>query len=149
LGGGFFMDLIEWGYLGLFVGSFLAATIIPFSSELILTTLLFNGNNPISCLIIASLGNSFGGLTNYFIGRLGNPKWLLKLGMTVTKLNRFQSTTSKYGHWLAFFAWVPIIGDPLSIALGYFRARLIPFVLLMSLGKTMRYAVVIYLFYQL
>lgn len=149
MGGGFFMDLIEWGYWGLFVGSFLAATILPFSSEIILTTLLFNGYNPFLCLIIASLGNGLGGMTNYFIGRLGNPKWLLKLGMTKIKLERFQSTTTKYGHWLAFFAWVPIIGDPLSVALGYFRTKLIPFTLLMFLGKTLRYACVIYLYHQL
>lgn len=141
--------LIEWGYFGLFVGSFLAATVIPFSSELILTALLLHGNNPLFCLVIASAGNSLGGITNYFIGRIGNPKWLLKLGMTEVKLNRFQTATNNYGHWLAFFAWVPIVGDPLSIALGYFRAKLIPFILLMTLGKTMRYAVVIYLFYQL
>lgn len=143
------MDLIEWGYLGLFVGSFLAATLIPFSSELILAALLFNGNDPFACLIIASFGNSLGGLTNYGIGRLGNPKWLLKLGMTETKLNRFQNYTLKSGHWLAFFAWLPIVGDPLSIALGYFRVKIIPFILLMTLGKTLRYAVIIYFFFQL
>lgn len=143
------MDLIEWGYIGLLVGSFLAATILPFSSELILATLLLNGFDPFYCLIIASAGNSLGGLTNYGIGRLGNPKWMLKLGMTEVKLNRFQNASFKYGHWLAFFAWLPIVGDPLSIALGYFRAKIIPFILIMSLGKTLRYAVIIYFFFQL
>lgn len=143
------MDLFEWGYFGLFIGSFLAATIIPFSSELILATLLLGGSNPLTCFVIASFGNSLGGITNYGIGRLGNPKWMLKLGMTETKLNRFQLTILKYGHWSAFFSWLPIIGDPLSIALGYFRAKFIPFILLMTLGKTLRYALVIYLFYKI
>ncbi len=143
------MELNEWGYFGLFIASFLSATIIPFSSELILTALLFSGSNPLACLLIASLGNSLGGITNYGIGRLGNPKWMLKLGMTESKLNRFQTTILKYGHWSAFFAWLPIIGDPLSIALGYFRAKFVPFIVLMTLGKTVRYAVIIYLFYQI
>lgn len=144
MGGGFFMDLIEWGYVGLLVGSFLAATILPFSSELILATLLLNGFDPFYCLIFAGIGNTLGGITNFGIGRLGNPKWLLKLGMTIEKLNRFQNITIKYGHWLAFFSWVPIIGDPLSIAIGYFRGKFYPFLLLMTLGKFMRYAILIY-----
>lgn len=146
MGGGFFMDLIEWGYFGLFVGAFLAATILPFSSEVILAALLLNGFNPFLCLLLAGFGNTLGGLTNYGIGKLGNPRWLLKFGMSYEKLDNYQSTTFKYGHWLAFFSWVPIVGDPLSIALGYFRVKFYPFLILMTLGKFIRYGFIIYFF---
>jgi len=140
------MEFIEFGYLGLFIGAFLAATIVPFSSEIILSALLISGAHPFACLLIATAGNTLGGISNYAIGFLGNPKWLLKLGMTNDKLNNLEILTKKYGHWLAFFAWMPIIGDPLTIALGYFRAKFFPFFFLMTLGKFLRYLAIVYWF---
>lgn len=138
------MYFFEWGYWGLFVIAFLAATILPLSSEGVLIALLVAGYDPILCLIVASIGNILGGLTNYFIGRLGNPKWLLKLGMSTEKLHSFEGRVSKYGHWMALLAWVPIIGDPLTVALGYFRVQFIPFLGLMAFGKIVRYAIIIF-----
>lgn len=138
------MDFFEWGYWGLFFIAFLAATILPLSSEGVLIALLLANYDPIICLIVASAGNILGGATNYYIGRLGNPKWLLKLGLSPKKLNSFEFRISKYGHWMALFAWVPIIGDPLTVALGYFRVHFIPFLGLMAFGKVVRYAIIIF-----
>lgn len=138
------MDLVELGYFGLFIGAFLAATILPFSSEVILTSLLLSGADPVICLIIATIGNSLGGVTNYIIGRLGNLKWLLKLGMPIEKLQRLESISKRYGHWLAFFAWIPFIGDPLTLSLGYFRVKIFPFIILMTFGKFLRYLAIVY-----
>lgn len=141
------MELVELGYFGLFIGAFLAATILPFSSEIILSSLLLAGANPFACLVCATIGNSLGGINNYGIGFLGKTSWLLKLGMTQEKLQNLETISKKYGHWLAFFAWVPFIGDPLTIALGYFRAKFIPFILLMTLGKFLRYLAIVYWFF--
>ena len=63
---------VEWGYLGLFVSSFLAATIIPLSSEIVLSILLANDYNFITSLSVATLGNWLGGLSSYALGHLGN-----------------------------------------------------------------------------
>lgn len=136
------MELIELGYWGLFLAAFLAATILPFSSEVIFTSMLLAGFQPEYCLIIATVGNSLGGLTNYIIGYQGNLNWLLKLGMSPLKLENFKKSTSRYGHWLGLLSWIPIIGDPLTLALGYFRVAFVPFLLLMILGKFARYFVI-------
>ena len=63
--------LQEWGYLGLFIGTFLSATIIPFSSDFLIIGLLLSGSNPIISLIVATIGNWLGGLLSFWIGWLG------------------------------------------------------------------------------
>lgn len=137
------MDLFEAGYTGLFVVSFLSATILPLSSEGILLLMLGLGYNPLICLIIASSGNILGGSTNYLLGRLGNPLWLKKFGMTEARLLKFETQIQKYGFWTAFLSWVPFIGDPLIVALGFFRTSFVPVFICMSLGKIVRYLVLI------
>jgi membrane protein YqaA with SNARE-associated domain len=67
----------EFGYLGLFITCYLAATVLPIASELFLTGMLTPGYNPFICLIVAGTGNTFGGWLNYFIGFMGSPKWLM------------------------------------------------------------------------
>ena len=133
------MDLITIGFSGLFIITFLSATIIPLSSEVLLVLMLSKGYNPVSCLIVATIGNSLGGLTNYWIGRLGNPNWLKKTGITDEKLTKYNQSISKYGSWLALLSWVPIIGDPLVICLGYFRVSFLKVSFLIFLGKFLRY----------
>ena len=66
-------SFVEWGYLGLFLSSFLGATIIPLSSEIVLSLLLTQGFDLNLSIIIATIGNWLGGLSSYFLGRLG--KW--------------------------------------------------------------------------
>lgn len=136
---------MEASYWGLFFACFLAATLLPFASEGILVGYLLAGFHPITCLVAATAGNSLGGLTNYGIGRLGNPAWLKRLGTNEERLLRFQSKVERYGHWMGLLSWVPVIGDPLTVALGYFRTSFLPFLLLMVLGKLIRYWVIIFL----
>lgn len=138
------MDYLEYGYFGLILVCFLAATVLPFSSEAGLLAFLFAGYSPVNCLIIASISNSLGGSTNYLIGRAGNPKWLKRIGFKESSLDKFQVRVEKYGAWMAWLSWVPIIGDPLTIVLGLFRTRILPTFLFMTLSKTIRYAIIIY-----
>ena len=69
-------QFIQYGYFGLFAGSFLAATILPLGSEIIFIGLLSLGFNPALCLAIASIGNTLGGMTNYILGRMGKTEWI-------------------------------------------------------------------------
>lgn len=139
--------LFSAGYTGLFVSSFLSATILPFSSEGILFLLLKSDFNPFLCLVFATIGNSLGGITNYTIGYFGNPLWLKKVGVTEAKILSFETKVQRYGVWLAFFSWTPIIGDPLSIALGFFKTSFLKFTFLMVLGKFIRYFFICYWFF--
>lgn len=141
------MDLFEISYTGLFLASFLSATIIPLSSEGILILMLFQGFSPLNCLWLATLGNSLGSLTNLGIGRLGDPLWLKRFGMTEKRLLSFQDKVQRYGFWLGLISWVPIIGDPMTIALGFFRVSFWKVSVLIVFGKLTRYAILICLFW--
>ena len=143
----FFMDYISLGFLGLFILTFLSATVLPLSSEFFIYLMFANEYDPTICIVIATIGNSLGGFTNYGLGRLGNLNWLKKVGMNQEKIEKHSIRIQKYGSWLAFFSWVPFIGDPLLVALGYFRSPFLKVAILTVIGKFLRY-LTIYLLYQ-
>ena len=70
--------LTDWGYLGLFISALLAGSIVPFSSELVMGALVAMGLEPWLCVLAATLGNTLGGLTCYWLGRLGRIDWIEK-----------------------------------------------------------------------
>lgn len=143
----FFMFEFEIGYWGLFISSFLAATIIPVTSEALLILMLSMGYDPLISLTSATIGNTLGGWLNYIIGRMGNPYWLKVFGATLERINKWKNKVNKYGSWMALFSWLPFIGDVLGIALGFFRARILPTFLFIFIGKFLRYLFLI-LFYN-
>ncbi len=133
----------EYGYLGLFLASFLAATILPVASELVLTGMLVMGYEPWACVAVATVGNTMGAWLNYGIGYLGDPKWLLKLGAKQESIARWQLQIQKYGSAMALLCWLPLIGDVIGIALGFFRVAWLPTFFLMGIGKLLRYLLVL------
>lgn len=141
--------LTELGYLGLFISAFLAATILPLSSEIVLSALLLSGLSPTTLVIIATTGNVLGSLTNYILGYYLSlvviKKWLR---MTEEDFVRAEQRFVKYGMFSLCFAWVPIIGDPLTVMAGILRVRLRWFILLVTAGKLLRYIVISYLVMQ-
>ena len=132
--------LAEWGYIGLFISSFLAATIIPLSSEIVLSILLANNYDLFSTLMVASLGNWLGGVSSFILGRLGNWDFIQKY-FRVKKENiyKWKIKIDRWGGLLAFLCWLPIFGDPIAIALGFFRTNPYTVVIFMFLGKLVRY----------
>ena len=132
------------GLPALFLACFLAATILPFSSEALLAGMALGPWGSAALLITASVGNTLGGLTNYAIGRWRpEGKLMRKLKIDPAKAQRWNALVQRYGVWCALLCWLPVIGDPIAIALGLFRARLGPVTLLMFIGKAARYAVLI------
>ncbi|MDR1895946.1 MAG: DedA family protein [Prevotellaceae bacterium] len=118
------MELIlQLGYLGLFIGAFLASTLIPLSSDIIYAgILLVFKANPWIALIIVTLGNWLGGLTSYGLGYLGKWKWIEKIfKVKPEQLEKQKNMINKYGALLAFFTWLPLVGDIMSLALGFYR----------------------------
>jgi membrane protein YqaA with SNARE-associated domain len=115
----YFADL---GYIGLFISCFLAATfVIPFSPEVILGILILKGFNLQLTIIIATIGNWMGGMTSYFIGRIGDWKKIEKyFKIKKEKVNAFKKRIDKWGSVLAFFTWFPLGGDILALSLGVF-----------------------------
>lgn len=140
---------IEYGNVGLFFAAFLAATILPLSSEIVLVTLLLNGLSPVTLVAIATMGNVLGSLTNYALGywaSLGVVKKWLK--MSEDEFVRAEQRFTKYGIASLCFAWVPIIGDPLTVIAGVLRIRLLWFIVLVTAGKLLRYVFITYVTLQ-
>lgn len=137
----------EWaalGMLGLFLGAFVAATVLPFSSEALLLVFCAGPWTSAELLMAASAGNWLGGMSSYALGRLGDPQRIARwLKLEPERARRWQACTARFGPWAALLCWAPVIGDPIAIALGLGRAPVWPTALLMLAGKAARYAVVI------
>tara|TARA_B110000285_G_C14955064_1_gene528765 strand:- start:376 stop:789 length:414 start_codon:yes stop_codon:yes gene_type:complete len=133
-------------YTSLFIISFLAATILPLSSELTLAGLIatYNYNN-LLLLIAASLGNILGSIVNWILGfysrNLTSTKWF---PFKDEQIKRSSNWFNKFGKWSLLFAWVPIIGDPLTLAAGLLRVKFTEFLILVSIGKVFRYFLIYY-----
>lgn len=133
-----------WGLPGLFLAAFLAATVLPFSSEALLGAMALGSWSGSSLLLVASLGNTLGGLTNYGLGRwIPEEKALRLLRIGPGKVERWRAFVHRRGPWAALLCWLPVVGDPIAIALGWFRAAFVPTVVLMFIGKCARYALVL------
>jgi Predicted membrane protein len=134
--------LLNWGLLGLFIGSFLSATIIPFSSEFLVTGLMYAGAKPFDLFVWATLGNWLGSVSTYYLGYIGKWKWIEKwFKITPEKLEKQQKRIAKFGSWISLVVWLPVVGDVLALALGFYRIspyKCIPFMLI---GKALRFAV--------
>lgn len=134
-------------YIGLFLSSFLSATILPGQSEIALTSLIILNNHSLSFLVfIASLGNVLGSLLNWFIGckleRFKKKKWF---PVTELQLKKASNWYHKYGKWTLLLSWVPFVGDPITIVAGIFRISIMHFILIVSFAKTMRYVFIAFI----
>lgn len=134
-----------WVYLGLSLTAFLSATILPGSSEALLTALLIERQDEALALFAtATAGNTAGAAVNWVLGRFlsrcAGRNWF---SVSPTWLARTAGWFTRYGWGLLLFSWVPIIGDPVTVAAGLLRMRFLPFLLLVALGKAARYAAVI------
>ncbi|MFA5712654.1 MAG: VTT domain-containing protein [Bacteroidales bacterium] len=137
----------ELGLLGLFLSSFLAATIVPLSSEIVLSALLLSGIDPLGALVVAICGNWLGGITTYLLGRLG--RWsLIERWFKVKRetLEREKRRVERWGALLAFITWFPLIGDLLFLALGFYRVNFSKCALYSLMGRSLRFGVWVLLF---
>ena len=139
-----FMDyFVELGYLGLFIVSFLTATLVPLSPEVMLGILIAKGFNLELCIVIACMGNWLGGVTTYYIGRIGDWKKIEKFfRIKKEKVYSFKEKIDRWGSVAAFFTWLPLGGDILALALGVFKVDAFKVSLWMLIGKSIRFFVV-------
>ncbi|MCC5826880.1 YqaA family protein [Alkalimonas sp.] len=131
-------------YLTLFVSAFTAATLLPGSSEVLLLALQQQGYLPVWLWLFATTGNTLGSCVNWYLGkevnRFQHKRWFpfTPAQMTAASL-RFQ----RYGSWSLLLSWLPVVGDPLTLIAGVLRVRFSLFLLLVALGKGLRYAVLL------
>ncbi len=138
----FILNFAEWGYFGLFLAAFLAATVLPFSSEVVFSALVLAGMNLWGCTIAATLGNFLGGLSCYYLGYIGKVEWIEKyLKIKQAKIDKLQNWLNGKGAAMAFFVFLPGIGDIIAVALGFLRANIWIVSISMFAGKFIRYIV--------
>ena len=142
--------IILISYFQLLIISFLAATILPLSSELVLSTMLLTDSfDKYLLLVVASFGNIFGSSVNWYLGKkiliFRDKKWFPVNEKQIAKSEMY---FKKYGIWSLLLAWVPIIGDPLTVIAGILRVNFFTFLLLVSLSKTSRYIFLIFIIFK-
>lgn len=133
-------------YFLLFGSAFLAATILPFYSEVVLFALLREGGDPILLVLVATLGNTLGAVVNWLLGRyllhFQDRRWFYFSRSQIEKAQRWYQ---RYGFWSLLLAWAPVGGDALTLIAGIMKVRLWLFLLLVGSGKALRYVSIVYL----
>ena len=136
----------QWGIFGLFLGSFIAGSVVPLSSEALLVVCL----GPLKlgawpCFLAALAGNVAGGMTCYLMGHLVKMEWIEKyLHVKKPTLQKAQRFLKGRGAWMGFFAFLPILGTAIAVALGLMRANLTITAISSALGKVLRYLLIFF-----
>lgn len=135
---------IDWGYIGLFISALVAGSVLPFSSEVVMAFLVGMGLDPVICVLTATVGNTLGGMSCYWIGHLGKTEWIAKyLKINQSKIDKATRFLQGKGSWVAFFSFLPYMGEAIAIALGLMRGNIWITIFFMFLGKLIRYIVML------
>lgn len=138
--------LLSWGDWGMFISALLAGSVFPFNSEVVMAALYMSGVPALPLLVMGTAGNVLGSVINYSIGTLGKEEWISKYTKTSPeKLEKGKRYVQRYGGWAGLLSWVPLLGSLVTVALGYMRVNPYLSFATISVGKFVRYAVVLYL----
>ena len=137
--------LTQYGYWGMFLAAFMAGSFFPFSSEAVIIALMATGLDPWILMIYGTVGNVLGSVVNYGIGRMGKMEWIEKyLHVKKKDLDKAQQFMAGRGAWMGFFAFLPVLGSAITIALGLMRSNIIITFIAITLGNIFRYIILIY-----
>ena len=129
----------------MFLSALLAGSVLPFNSEVVIAALRAAGREPWGLLVFGTVGNVAGGLFNYWIGTFGRMDWIEKyLHIKQKNMDRAQRFMHGRGAWMAFFAFLPVIGSAITVLLGLMRSNLPITVTSMTIGKFLRYAAIVF-----
>lgn len=137
--------LVDYGYWGMFFSALLAGSFLPFSSEAVILALLGMGLHPFELAVYATVGNVLGGMFNYYIGSLGRMDWVERyLHVKPKDMERARRFMAGRGAWMGFFGFLPFIGSAITILLGYMRSNIFISAFSMTIGKFLRYLLIVY-----
>lgn len=133
--------LVEYGLWGVFIGSFLAATLIPLSSELLLMGYIaIGGGEVVLTVISATAGNWLGGMSSYYIGRWCKWETIERwLRISIEKIERQRVIVARYGVALALLTWLPLFGDIFAVSLGFYKVNVVIVSIFMLIGRALRF----------
>ncbi len=140
--------LKDYGYWGMALLSFLSGSIIPIASEALLVVLLGVGLNAMWLIVVATVGNTLGGITCFMLGYLTDKQTVKRVfRISDKKMERADSLIQRYGYWAAVLSFMPIIGEAILVALGIMRVDKYKVSIVMAIGKFARYAFVAISYY--
>ena len=140
--------LKDYGYWGMALLSFLSGSIIPIASEALLVVLLGVGLNAMWLILVATVGNTLGGITCFMLGYLTDKQTVKRVfRISDKKMERADSLIQRYGYWAAVLSFMPIIGEAILVALGIMRVDKYKVSIVMAIGKFARYAFVAISYY--
>jgi len=138
-----FQLFIDNAYTSIFISSFLSATIIPFGPEGVLVYFINQKYDILSIIIAATLGSYLGAVLNYYIGSKGSNVLLNKIiNINEDQIEEAKEKFKKYGSFVLFFSWMPVIGDPLTFVAGLLKFDFSRFTVYVILGKAFRFIIV-------
>ncbi len=127
------------------VAAFIAGSVFPFSSEAVMVALMAAGLDAWQLMVYATVGNILGSMFNYGVGRMGRPEWIERyLHVKPEQMDKALRFMQGRGAWMGFFAFLPVLGSAISVALGLMRANLIITLVSISIGKALRYILLVY-----
>ncbi len=133
-------------YLSIFATAFIAATLLPAFSEVALAASLSSGANIFLLWLSATAGNTLGSCVNWWLGReilrFQNKRWF---PVKEAQLEKAQRVFSRCGIWSLLLAWLPVVGDPLTFVAGVLRIKFVWFLMLVGIGKGLRYGMIVVL----
>jgi membrane protein YqaA with SNARE-associated domain len=132
-------------FSSLFLVAFVAATVFPMQSEAVLVGLVMTSKfSTVGLIAVASVGNTFGSVVNWFLGRaierFHDRRWF---PVNEKALERATGWYRKYGRWSLLLSWMPIFGDALTVVAGVLREPLLTFTILVFIAKTGRYVLLV------
>lgn len=137
--------LVSYGYMGMLIAAFLAASILPFSSEAVMVGLQAAGLDPVALIAYGTIGNVLGSMFNYTIGRIGKMEWIEKyLHVKKEDLDKAHKFMAGKGAWMGLLSVIPVIGDVITVALGLMRANVVIVVISVTISKLARYMLLVY-----
>lgn len=140
--------LKDYGYWGMALLSFLSGSIIPIASEALLVVLLGVGLNAMWLIVVATVGNTLGGITCFMLGYLTDKQTVKRVfRISDKKMECADSLIQRYGYWAAVLSFMPIIGEAILVALGIMRVDKYKVSIVMAIGKFARYAFVAISYY--
>ena len=137
--------LSQYGYWGMLIAAFLAGSFFPFSSEAVMLGFMAAGLDNWTLIIYGTVGNVLGSLFNYGVGRMGRLDWVERyLHVKKEELDKAQRFMAGRGAWMGFFAFLPILGSAITIMLGFMRSNFFISMLNITIGKLLRYVVLVF-----
>ncbi len=135
---------LSLGYPGVFLVSFIASTLVPFANEIVVMAMPALGYETAAIITWATAGGYLGSLTNYWVGFKGTDfvfsRWIK---VTPKRWEEAEALFQRYGNWVLFFAWLPFVGDPLSVVAGAFKVDWRIFSFWVITGKALRFVVLL------